>query len=188
MDSFAAITRVGEQTMQIVDRITPEQLSLPTPCTDWTVRDVINHITTGGIIFATCVEQGAMSDGELAAVATADNLGDDYRGAFRQAATKALAAFGTPNAAEKMVKLPFGEMPAGAALNIAVFDLMTHGADLAYATGQRIEDEELLQTALSVGRQTVGPLRESGVIGPEQPVSDGAPAMEKLLAFAGRKV
>src|SRR5579883_1768480 len=189
METTTNIERVAQQTCKIVDGIRPDQLGLPTPCTQWTVRDVINHITAGGIIFATCVEQGSMSDEAMGALVTGDNLGDDYRGAFRAAANKALSAFGAPGAAEKMVKLPFGEMPAGVALNLAVVDLMTHGADLAYATGQRIEDEQLLQTALSVGRQMVSPdLRAAGLFGPEQPVSDSASAMEKLLAFAGRRV
>lgn len=189
MDSLAAINRVAEETSRIVDGITPDQLSLPTPCTEWTVRDVINHITTGGIVFATSVEQGSISDEAMGALATGDNLGDDYKGAFKAAANKALAAFRIPGIADKMVKLPFGEMPAGAALTYAVFDLMTHGADLAYATGQRIEDDELLQTALGAGRQMVSPeFRASGVFSPEQPVSEGASAMEKLLAFAGRRV
>jgi hypothetical protein len=34
------------------------------------------------------------------------------------------------------VRLPFGEMPAGVALNIGIFDLLTHAADIAHATGQ----------------------------------------------------
>jgi uncharacterized protein (TIGR03086 family) len=189
MEPAAAIQRVAQQTSQIVDGISPDQLSLPTPCAEWTVRDVINHITAGGIIFATCVEQGSMPDEAMGALVTGDNLGDDYRRAFRAAANRALAAFSTPGAAEKIVKLPFGEMPAGVALNLAVFDLMTHGADLAYATGQRIEDEDLLQTALGVGQQMVGPeLRAAGLFGPEQPAPAGASTMERLLAFAGRRV
>jgi uncharacterized protein (TIGR03086 family) len=189
VDSITAMGRVVEQTGKIVDGITPEQLSLPTLCTEWSVRDVINHITGGGLMFATCVEQGAMSDEAIGALVTGDNLGDNYRGAFKAAAAKALAAFDAPGAADKPVKLPFGEMPAGVALNIAVFDLLTHAADLARATSQRIDDEELVQTALAVGRQMVGPdLRKPGVFDAEQSIDPGAPAMEKLLAFAGRRL
>jgi uncharacterized protein (TIGR03086 family) len=189
MDSAAAIQRVVQQTSAIIDGITPDQLSRPTLCTEWRVRDIINHITSGAIIFATCVERGSISDQELGALAAGDNLGDDYRGAFKAAAAKALAAVSAPGASDKLVKLPFGEMPAGVAINIAVFDVLTHAADLAYATGQRIEDEELLQTALAAGRQMVGPeMRQPGVYEPEQAVAEPAPTMEKLLAFAGRRL
>lgn len=130
-----------------------------------------------------------MSDEAVGALAMGDNLGEDYQGAFKSAAARALAAFSAPGASDKLVKLPFGEMPAGVALNVAVFDLLTHAADLAQATGQRIEDDELLETALAVGHQTVGPeLRKAGVFGPEQSIAADAPAMEKLLAFAGRRL
>ena len=54
-----------------------------------------------------------------------------------------------------MVKLPFGEMPAGVALNIAVMDVMTHALDVAKATGQTVDDDELLETALTIGRQLI---------------------------------
>jgi uncharacterized protein (TIGR03086 family) len=90
---------------------------------------------------------------------------------------------------DKMVKLPFGEMPAGIALNIAVFDVLTHAADIATATGQTIEDTALVETALEVGQQMIGPdLRAPGIFDAEQPVPEGASPVARLLAFAGRKV
>ena len=89
---------------------------------------------------------------------------------------------------DKMVKLPFGEMPASIALNIAIFDVATHAVDLARATGQHVSDSELLEAALATGRQMVGPeLRAPGVFGEEQPVADTASVEDRLLAFAGRK-
>jgi uncharacterized protein (TIGR03086 family) len=138
-------------------------------------------------MFATCLDQGGMSDDAIGALMTRDNLGEDYKGAFKAAVGKAFAAFSRPGASDEMVKLPFGEMPAGAAMNIAVFDLLTHAADLANATGQRIDDEVLLNTALEVGHQTIGEdWRKPGVLDPEQPIEAGAPTMDRLLAFAGR--
>ena len=57
-------------------------------------------------------------------------------------------AFEQPGVLEKTVKLPFGEMPAGVALNIAVFDVLTHAVDIARASGQQVNDTELIETAL----------------------------------------
>ena len=95
-------------------------------------------------------------------------------------------AFEQPGALEKTVKLPFGEMPAGVALNIAVFDVLTHAVDIARASGQQVKDTELIETALAVGRQMVGPeLRIPGVFDAEQPCADDAPPADRLLAFAG---
>ena len=189
MDTVAVMKRVVEQTEQVVDGISPDQLSQPTPCSEWTVRDVINHITGGATMFAECVETGSVADERMGQLMGGDNLGDDYKGAFRAAAARAVAAFDAPDVADKMVKLPFGEMPAGIALNIAVFDVTTHAVDLATATGQKVADDELLTTALEVGKQIIGPdMRQPGLFDPEQPAPAGATAAEQLLAFAGRKV
>jgi uncharacterized protein (TIGR03086 family) len=88
-----------------------------------------------------------------------------------------------------MVTLPFGEMPAGVALNIAIFDVATHAVDLAESTGQGIKDTELLETALEYGKQMIGPeLRVPGVFAEEQPCPADAPVEKRLFAFSGRKV
>ena len=42
-----------------------------------------------------------------------------------------MTAFEAPGAMDKIVALPFGQMPAGVALNIAIFDVATHAVDLA---------------------------------------------------------
>ncbi len=86
-------------------------------------------------------------------------------------------------------KLPFGEMPAGVALSIAIFDVTTHATDLARATGQTIKDPDLLKDALIMGQQMIGPeLRQPGLFDPEQTAPDGASAEERLQAFAGRRI
>ncbi|MDQ1395891.1 MAG: hypothetical protein QOG64_1150 [Acidimicrobiaceae bacterium] len=189
MDSVALMKRVVAETEAIVDRIDPDQMGAATPCQQWTVRDVVNHITGGATMFAECVEHGSVGDDRLAALTSGDNLGADYKAAFHTAADRAVASFDQPGALDKMVKLPFGEMPGGIALNIAVFDVTTHACDLAQATGQRIEDEELLETALAVGRQMIGPeLRQPGLFDAEQEPPEGASAAQRLLAFAGRPV
>jgi uncharacterized protein (TIGR03086 family) len=80
-------------------------------------------------------------------------------------------------------------MPASVALNIAVFDVLTHATDIARATGQTVQDTDLIETALGVGREMITPeLRIPGVFDAEQPVAADAPAQDRLLAFAGRSV
>jgi uncharacterized protein (TIGR03086 family) len=189
MDLLPTIGKVLERAGQVVDNVKPGDLGNSTPCTEWTVRDVINHVTGGATMFAECVENGSVPDDRFGQLMGGDNLGDDYKGAFHTASDRARAAFGSPGALDKMVKLPFGEMPAGIALNIAVMDVMTHAVDIARATGQTIDDDELLETALAVGRQLItDDRRMPGMFDAEQPVADDASAEDKLLAFAGRKI
>ena len=70
-----------------------------------------------------------------------------------------------------------------------MFDVLTHAVDIARASGQQVKDTELIETALTVGRQMVGPeLRIPGVFDAEQPCAEDAPPADRLLAFAGRKI
>jgi len=189
VDVVATFERVLDQTNDVIDRVDPSQLSNPTPCSEWDVRAVINHITGGAMMFAECVEQGSVPDSRLGELMAGDNLGDDFKASYRAASDRARATFAVPGALEKTVKLPFGEMPGGVALNIAIMDVMTHAADIAKATGQTIDDDEVLATALEVGRQLItDDFRRPGVFDAEQPVPPNASAADQLLAFAGRKV
>jgi uncharacterized protein (TIGR03086 family) len=190
MDTIETMTKVIDETKRVVDKVQPEQLTQATPCTDWDVRALINHITGGSLMFAEAVEHGSVPDDRLGQLLGGDNLGDDYKGSFNIAADRAVAAFGLPGAMDKMVKLPFGEMPAGIALNIAIFDVTVHALDLASATGQsKALAPDVLDAAYGIGTQMIGPdLRVPGVFGPEVAISADAPLPDRILAFAGRSV
>ncbi|MGZ4688685.1 MAG: TIGR03086 family metal-binding protein [Acidimicrobiia bacterium] len=189
MDNLMLLQRVVDETTVVVNDVSEDQLGNPSPCEGWTVRDVVNHITGGATMFAISVEEGSVPDDLLGKLMGGDNVGDDPQGAWAIAADRAMRAFELPGALDKMVTLPFGEMPASIALNIAVFDVLTHAVDIARGTGQSIEDAELLEAAIGMGRQMIGPeLRIPGVFDPEQPVSGDASPEDRLLAFAGRKV
>jgi uncharacterized protein (TIGR03086 family) len=189
MDALALLQQVVDETDKLVQNIDTSDLGSPTRCTEWTVRDLINHVTGGATMFAMSAEQGSVPDEVLGQLMGGDNLGDDYKGAWATASRRALKAFEEPGVMEKMVTLPFGQMPAGVALNIAVFDVATHATDLASATGQEVADTALLESALEIGRQMIGPeLRQPGVFGAEQPCPDGAPVADRLAAFAGRQL
>ncbi len=189
MDGVPMLQRVVNETDRLVKGVSADQLSAPTLCTDWSVRDLINHITGGSTMFAMSAEQGSVPDEVIGQLMGGDNLGDDHMAAWSAASKRALAAFDEPGVMDKIVKLPFGEMPAGIALNIAIFDVATHACDIAHATGQSVEDEELLEGALAIGQQMIGPeLRQPGVFGDAQDAPADAPIAKRLLAFAGRKV
>jgi uncharacterized protein (TIGR03086 family) len=189
MSDVEMMRRVLDETQRVVDRIDESQLDLPTPCTEWDVRGVLNHVTGGADMFAICVTDGLISDDRLVELLTGDNLGRDYASSFRAASKRALDAFATPGAGDKMVKLPFGEMPAAIALRIAIFDVTVHAWDLAKATGQSTAlDPEVLGAALEVGQQMIGPeMRQAGMFGGEVAIPDAAPVEDKLAAFAGRQ-
>jgi uncharacterized protein (TIGR03086 family) len=180
--------RVVDQTTDIVDNVTSDQLGNATPCAEWSVKDVLNHIVGGSTMFAISAEQGSVPDDVIGRLMGGDCLGDDYKAAWATSSARAMAAFDGADMS-KMVQLPFGEMPLGVALNIAIFDVATHALDLAQATDQQFSDTELLEGALAIASQMITPeLRQPGVFGPEQPCAEDAPAAQRLLAFTGRAV
>jgi len=134
--SVELLQRVVDETTRVVDNVKEDQLGNATPCTEWTVRDIVNHITGGATMFAISAEQGSVPDEMLGQLMGGDNLGNDPQAAWATAATRAMSAFQQPGALDKIVKLPFGEMPGGVALNIAVFDVLTHAVDIARAAGR----------------------------------------------------
>ena len=58
MDQTVMIGKVLDETNRVVDGIEPSQLDNPSPCDEWTVRDVLNHLTSGATMFAVCVPRG----------------------------------------------------------------------------------------------------------------------------------
>jgi uncharacterized protein (TIGR03086 family) len=188
MDSLAMINRVLDETARIVDGIEPAQLDDPTPCADWTVRDVLNHITGGADMFAIAAAEGKVPDEELGQLMAGDNLGSDFKASFKAAAGRATTAFAADGVLDKVITLPFGEMPAGVALDIAIFDVTTHAWDLAKATGQSTAlDPEVLGTALELAQGMLSDdFRASGLFGQPVPVPDDAPLQDRLAGFTGR--
>jgi uncharacterized protein (TIGR03086 family) len=189
MDALGLLQQVVDETDKLVANIDDGDLASPTRCTEWSVRDLLNHITGGAEMFALSAEQGAVPEELVGQLMGGDNLGDDYKGAWATASRHALKAFEEPGVMEKMVTLPFGQMSGGVALKLAVFDVATHATDIAAATHQQVADTALLESALEIGKQMIGPdLRQPGVFSGEQPCPDDAPVADRLAAFAGRQL
>ena len=172
-------------TGRIVVGVVPEHLRLPTPCRDWDVRLLLNHIIGGNYMFA-----------EVAAGGRADATGDmddhtlpDPGTNYVASAEAVLAAWAVPGAMERRCHMPFGDIPAPAAVSIHFLDIVVHGWDLARATGQDTTIEaDLAAEALDISHGLLSPeLRETGVFGPEVPISEDNPLHDRLAAFMGRR-
>jgi len=63
-----------------------------------------------------------------------------------------------------------------------------HGWDLARATGQSPDyDEALASEILAFGHQTISDETRAPRIGPEVPAPEGASALDRLIAYVGRR-
>ena len=92
----------------------------------------MNHIVGSTTYFAVTAETGQAPTGDDAP----DFCEGDFVTEFNRGAARAVKAFEADGAMDKMMKLPFAELPGGVFINIASIDTFTHGWDLAKATGQ----------------------------------------------------
>jgi uncharacterized protein (TIGR03086 family) len=184
--STAPLEQAITATRGVLANVSKEQLDDPSPCANWTVHELVNHIVGGQYFFAT------MAKGEAMQGDAPDFAAGDYLAAFDEGAKQSIAAFNAPGVMEKTLTLPFGQMPGAAFVGIAATDTLTHGWDLAKATGQSTDiAPELSAQLLAMSRQFIQPaLRtdDGRVFGPEQTAPAGACNADQLAAFLGRKV
>jgi uncharacterized protein (TIGR03086 family) len=180
-DPIDQLSRAIDQTEAIISRISPDQATLPTPCSDWDVGALVEHVVEDLKRFTARASRGEQEPVDPAAV------GEDWTGAYREASDKLLAAWRREGALEGTVKLPFGEFPPTWFVGQAIADLVVHGWDLAVATGQSTElDPELGRQALDWGRENLRPEFRGRDFGAEVTAPAEAPVHDRLAAFFGR--
>jgi len=176
--------RALDQTAPLAAGVRPEQLDLPTPCTEWNVRTLLNHMVAGNKRFTAAAQGTPMQRGPV----TEDLLGDDPGEAYRRSAEALKAVWSEPGRLEGFYELPFGTLPGQAALTLRLVETVTHGWDLARATGQTPRyDDDLVETAMHFSQANLGRERPPGTpFGPPADCPEDAPAVDRLAAYMGR--
>jgi uncharacterized protein (TIGR03086 family) len=166
----------------IFDGVSVDDYERPTPCTEYDVRTLMNHIVAGNLMF------GSVARGENLdlSVFEQEHLDDDPPGAFRRSAELALAGWQRPGALEE--NLGFGNLPGATVIRMHLVEALAHGWDLAQATGQDPKfDPHLAEVALEAMRAMPQELvRGGGFFGTEIPIDEHAPPVDRLVAFLGR--
>jgi uncharacterized protein (TIGR03086 family) len=183
-DLVALFTRSIERFVDRVSQVDTGQWSTPTPCTEWDVRTLVNHIA---------YEQ--LWAPHLVAGETVAQVGDRYEGdvlgseplaTLRSAAEASTAVFGAADL-DAIVHLSFGDIPCRDYLVQMLTDAEVHGWDLATATGQdRTLDQEVVAAVLPAMVEQEALIRASGVFGEAVSTPDGADDATRLLGILGR--
>jgi uncharacterized protein (TIGR03086 family) len=185
MDVVDLHRRSIEEFEQKVEAVGDDQWSSPTPCSDWDVRTLVNHIVAENLwtppLMAgkTIAEVGDRFDGDV--------LGDDPKQMWRDASTAAVTSAAQPGAMERTVHLSFGDVP-GSEYALQLFaDHVIHGWDLARAIGtsDRIEPD-LVDACAKWFASIEDAYRAAGAIGPRPELPFGADEQTTLLAMFGR--
>jgi uncharacterized protein (TIGR03086 family) len=182
MDPKQHVSASLDALMPIVDGIRPDQLQDPTPCTKWTVADLLGHLVGGGHFFAGAL-RGDPPPTEAPPAPT------DLQAAFHGAVDDFNGAVRGLDDLEVPVVLPFGTMPAGSVLRLAACDLLIHAWDLAHATGQPLSPPaELLDASEPTVRAIISPdMRDGDNFAAEVTPPADAGALDRIVAFSGRQ-
>jgi uncharacterized protein (TIGR03086 family) len=184
MEIGALHERTVREWTRLVDGVGDDQWELATPCTDWSVRDLVNHVvgeelwTVPLVRGSTIEEVGSRFDGDV--------LGDDPVARARIAADEAVAAVNEKAPAGGTVQLSYGEERLDEYVSQLAADHLLHGWDLAKATGQDATlDPELVADVHGWFAEREEMYRSVGAVGAR--VAEGGPdAQSKLIAAAGR--
>ena len=183
--STDSLSRAFASTRQVLAAVDPGRLDDPTPCRLWTVRQLVNHV-----VMAPRHGIGSLRTGDWH-LPEEDFASGDFLAAYDATAEDAMAAFAEPDALEKTVKLPFGEVPGAFLRTMITSDQFTHGWDLARATGQSTDlDPELAEELLEQADIPDEYRGEEGKapFGPRRAAPEGANAADKVAALLGREV
>lgn len=156
----------------------------PTPCSEWSVRDVVNHMT-GEHLWVPHLLRGETLD-QVGDRYEGDNVGTDPVAAWEAAITASLAAWQALPSDETPVHLSFGLVPASFYASQMLVDLTVHCWDVSRGAGL---DELLVPETVTAVLGFLEPQRDelagSGFFA--APVSTGsADAQDRLLALSGR--
>jgi uncharacterized protein (TIGR03086 family) len=185
MDILDLYGRALDDFVARVRAVGGAQWAAPTPCADWDVRQLVNHVvyedrwTVPLFAGQTIADVGDRFEGDL--------LGADPVTSAADAAAGARAAVAAPGALDRTVQLSFGPTPATEYAMQLFADHVVHGWDLAVAIGaDPALDPECVRAVAGWFAEREDGYRAAGAIGPRADVSPGASEQDRLLAAFGR--
>lgn len=188
MDNLTALPIAAARFESVAALVTAGDLSKPTPCGDWDVRQLLDHVI-GGNMMAAALLGGASRDDAVAILNNAV-AGDDPLAAVQDSLRAQTTAFADPSVLEMTVHHPAMDMPGAQLLGFRVGDLLVHSWDLARAVGA---DESLDAEVVAVVATNIEPMRpfigQVGMFGegPSGTLDDTADAQTALLDLMGRR-
>ncbi|MCF2527750.1 TIGR03086 family metal-binding protein [Yinghuangia soli] len=170
----------ARRALPVVDGVPDDKFGAPTPCSEYTVADLANHLYQVVVNFQKLAKK---EDVDWSAVP--DFLHGDWRQAFAGETEALIAAWAAPDA-EEGVSAGMG-LPNRVVGQMVLLDLTFHPWDLAQATGQAFEPDPEVLPELADLVATMGPnARKMGVFGEPVAVPDDADAFVRILGATGR--
>lgn len=186
MDELLDLHRVNADRFTSLVALVGERWESPTPCTEWSVRDLVNHLTAEQLWVPELL--GGRTVEEVGQRFAGDVLGADPVATWRSAMEAALHAFSAPGAVARTVHLSRGLTPAHDYLEEMVMDLAVHGWDLARALGaDEGIDPATVQRLLVEWNGRADELSHTSMFAGPLETADDADPQTRVLALFGRR-
>jgi uncharacterized protein (TIGR03086 family) len=190
MEPVAALTSANAEFESRLRQVTPEQWELPTPCPDWDVRGLVNHMLLGTRMSIQVLS--GMPRAEVISYLDDDLMADttDPAADFVELADQMVGGFSGPGGLDGMVEHPGGDFPRQMFCGFRVADGACHAWDLARAIGA---DEKLEGDVVQFLWDDAQPKREmitaTGMFGDgaSGTLGDDAPLQARYLDLMGRR-
>lgn len=174
----------AQRVTALLEPIDDQQLTAPTPCIDFTVRDILVHLLGLTLAFDHAATKTESPGPETAAEGGAEF--EEWRTRLPAQLDSLVAAWQHPDAWVGMTEVGGISLTGAMASGFALNELMLHGWDLAKATGQPFHcDPAAAEAALGFTTEVV----EGGfsdAYGPPVQIPDDAPTIDRLLGLTGR--
>ena len=168
-ESLDVLSRALDQAHSVLADVREEQLSLPTPCSDWEVSRVISHLIDDAARF-----RQAVTGGDPDWSTQPQPVSGDWAATFRAEADQLMDAWRQTDDAESD---PDWQTP----------EIAVHTWDLVRATGQdRTLDPEVAERGLAFMSKGLTPENRGSAFAAEVEIGAEAPVYDRLAAFAGR--
>ncbi len=186
--SIAALHRRAlGSTRAFVAGIASDKWNAPTPCDEWDVRALVNHIVVGNL-WAAELATGHTID-EIGDRLDGDHLGTSPLDAYDQSADAAASAFDAPGALDAPCAVSYGPVPGSVYAGHRFVDVLIHGWDVAVATAQPPTlAADLVAACWDVINPQLAQLRASGMFGSETKRPGSVDPQTRLLETLGRTI
>ncbi len=185
MDAFATLDRSRVEFRRILSGVGTEHWGLTTPCEEWDVRELVNHVIGGNRRYEMLLHGAAAAD--LAATRAQNHIGSDASASFDSTAVEVIAAFQEPDALDRTVHHPAGDRSGLDLLWLRIAEWTIHAWDLARAIGADARfDPELVDALLARLTSHGTGLQSGGYYASAQPADVNASPQERLLLLVGR--
>jgi len=167
----------------VLRRLTADDLSRPSPCAEYTVGEVGQHVVRSMVLLASVAGEQVSSSAAGPATGPAAGL---LEGQVTATAEAALAAWRRRGLGGS-VAVGRSTLSASLAVDIIPLELLVHGWDIARATGSEMDiAPEVAGYVLGRARELVTDDKRGRSFAAEVPAGPGATALERLIAFTGR--